>query len=330
MNYTLHNIADINKDNDGFFSIYRFTEDVRNSMDNDFGKTIANTVISGSEIRFVINSGKALLKIIYEGEEMYSPKVYMNFGTFQGAWIWKDSVTLKNGLNEIEVWYPENIDTLLEISANKKYIFSPRVVRILLPNGIRLGGVQGDIRNPKPEELPSRSIVFYGSSITHGSNSLNVHSSYASICGRLLNTDVINKGMPGSCYLENKMVDFVFSHTADAFVAELGTNCYSKEKHKWFVERVENVIDAHKRLCCDKPLLLIDMFRYENEPDCVKAVKDIVSATKNKKIAYISGCEILDDVRYYSSDLVHPNVDGHILIAQKVSQAIMKEKMLYA
>ncbi len=115
MNYTLHNIADINKDNDGFFSSYRFTEDVRNSMDNDFGKTIANTVISGSEIRFVINSGKALLKIIYEGEEMYSPKVYMNFGTFQGAWIWKDSVTLKNGLNEIEVWYPENIDTLLEI-----------------------------------------------------------------------------------------------------------------------------------------------------------------------------------------------------------------------
>ena len=58
MNYILHNIAEKTKESDGSFKLFRFPENVRNSLDSDFGKNIANTVISSSEIRFVINSGK--------------------------------------------------------------------------------------------------------------------------------------------------------------------------------------------------------------------------------------------------------------------------------
>ncbi len=106
------------------------------------------------------------------------------------------------------------------------------------------------------------------------------------------------------------------------FVIELGTNCYARTNHDWFVQRVENVLNTHNRICPQKPLLLIDMFRVNNEADCSRVVKENISEKALNNEYYISGHDILDAPKLYASDLVHPSIEGHQLIAQSLSEII--------
>ncbi len=324
MNYILHNVENVKTDENGYKLLSRLPEDVRLSLATDSGKNTASFSPSGCELRFVLEGEKAIVKLFCQGNEDYFPKMHLYFGDYQSGWENLDSITLHKGINELEIKYPQNIDRLVEFYEKEGGAFSPKVVRIsgFRSTTVRVIDVDGDIRKPTVDELPKKKILFYGSSITHGSLSMNINSCFSAIVGRNVGADIINKGLAGSCYLEDGMIDFVFNYDTDMFVVELGTNCYSNDKDEWFRDRVDAVMKKHEEICPDKPLVLIDILRPWPVEKCYESVRDIIGKYNNKNVIYVNGFDILPGHKYYTTDMCHPTMDSHYLIAKKLISVI--------
>ncbi len=319
-NYQLHNVETVDILENGYASFCRLPEDVRCALVTEMGKNISAYAFSGCEIRFVLEGDKAVIKLWVQSDIDYLPRLYLYFGDFQSGWRYLEPITLHKGINEIEVSYPENFNTLMNIHKQNGGSFSPKVIRISgLYSSVKMIGIDGDIRKPSKEELPNKKIIFYGSSITHGSLSLNINTCYSAIIGRNVNADIINKGLAGSCFLEDEMVDFVLKYDSDIVSVELGTNCYRDEKKEWFKERVEALLNKHKEISPEKPLVLIDLFRAAPTNGCSEIVQKAISEYNNKNVTYINGYDILPGAEYYSADLIHPTTDSHYLIAKKLT-----------
>lgn len=325
MNYTLHNVAQTITKPDGSQKIVRLPEDIIKKLETASGRDAAAYAPFSCEIRFILKGEKAVLKLVYEGDEEYAPTIYMYLGNFQSGWLWLSPIKLKNGINEIEVEYPNNMDWLKRIAKENNCGFSPEVIRISgLSSETSILGIEGDIRSPEKSELPDKTVMFYGSSITHGSLSQNMNSCYASLTARKLGADIVNKALAGSCFLEKEMIDYVLGYDADLFVIELGTNCYNEENDDWFARRVKNVLETHERLCPEKTLFLIDIFRAYNTITCRETVRRCIKEKEYSNVIYIDGYEILPGEIYYAADMVHPSLDSHFLMAEKITEIIKK------
>ncbi len=57
--------------------------------------------------------------------------------------------------------------------------------------------------------MPSKTMLAYGSSIKHGARSVTHTNSYAEEAARILGTDIMNKGVGGSCRFESESADFL-------------------------------------------------------------------------------------------------------------------------
>ncbi len=325
MNYILHNVDHTVTRSDGSEKIVRLPENVRLKLETASGRDASAYSPFSCEIRFVLLGERAVLKLAYEGDEKYAPTIYMYLGDFQSGWLWLAPITLKKGVNEIEIKYPDNMKRIRKIARENNCSFSPEVIRISgLSPDTGIIGIEGDIRCPEKSELPDKTVMFYGSSITHGSLSQNINSCYASLVARKLGVDIVNKALSGSCFLEKAMVEYVLGYDADFFVIELGTNCYSEEKDDWFAERVRNVLETHESLCPEKPLFLIDIFRSCNTASCRETVRRCIKEKDYSNVNYIDGYKILPGETYYAADMIHPSLDSHFLIAEKISEKIKK------
>lgn len=69
----------------------------------------------------------------------------------------------------------------------------------------------GDIAPPVKAQTPSKTLLCYGSSITHSSNSIDASHTWASLIAHSLNMDLRNLGMAGSCAIEPEVINYIAS-----------------------------------------------------------------------------------------------------------------------
>ncbi len=321
-----HNVENLLKTEHGY-GVSRLPEEILPALSahtQDMAKTP-----SGCEIRFVVEGEKATLKFFYDGsdgEDIYAPRLYLYYGNFQGGWRWLDPYTVQNGYNEVVVEVPKNIQKLREIAKQRGDGFSPDVMRLSgMSSRLHFIGIEG-ARPPKKEELPQSRAFFYGSSITHGSLSQNINTCFAALTARKLNIDYFNKGLAGSCYLEDGVLEYIFSQEVDFFVTEVGTNCFEitaeKDTSGWFEERIEKLLALRRKLAPDKPLFIIDELKFHAAHKvCSQIVKKRIEKENDPLITYIDGHTLLtEDGR--SADLLHPSTDGQFGIAENLSKII--------
>lgn len=329
-NFEIHNIEELIKNDDGSVSWIRVPSSVYDKMETEQGKRMCMGS-TGVELRFVMESDSVTLRMRTKGGKGL---FHVYRGSIQGGW--EDHEVDKIVTNNIEDYIikkSENIAVLKRISKDFDQPFSPEVVRVVFDRGgFEILDIIGDVRSPQKEELPKKTLLAYGSSITHGSNSIDISHSWVSVIAYNLKMDCINLGMAGSCRMEPEIVDYIASEGEkekwDVAILELGINVLDWDKEK-IIQRVDNTLIQIAGRNLEKPIYVISPFYsfddYKKEGKAEKwrmLIEQEVKKLNYSNVTYINGLDLLCDMSLISADEVHPNIYGVAQIAERITKIV--------
>lgn len=333
-NILFHNVAEIINNDDGSISWKRVPTSVHNEMEAKG----ANSVVynsTGVELRFVLKGKSAILRMSKYEKNDVSSCFHIYRGAIQGGWTDHEiGKIIHDEPKDFLIERSSNIENLKVISQKCKYNWDPEVIRIIFDRGrYKIYNIIGDIEPPKYEQCPKKTILAYGSSITHGSNSIDMSHSWVSILAHNLNMDQRNLGMAGSCALEPKMAEYIANEGKngkwDIACFEFGINVLGWNNEK-IAKRVTNFVTQTAVKNPLKPIFVISPFCHcgeflsedKNAEKWRVITEKCIKEMNFSNVFYINGFDILDDMCYISADEVHPNIYGVQRIAEKMTQII--------
>ena len=234
---------------------------------------------------------------------------------------------------KVQIERPKNLKNLDPTKACK-HVFSPDVVRVLLPNAeVQFMGIEAEgLRPPHENEVPQVRLLACGTSITQGACATVPHLSYVSVASRELGADVLNLGMSGSFHAEPELADYVASRDDwDVATIEISVNMVSCFTVDEFRGRVRYFINTVAQAHPGKPVVCITLFPYFNDLCHVDAadadktkqfrsvLREELKQSDCKNLYLIEGNDILDTIEGLSEDLIHPNDFGMIRMGQNLA-----------
>lgn len=334
-NIEVHNIGKIREGAEpGSFRWYRVPEEVYEAMESEQGKLMCRGS-TGVELRFVMKSDTVTLRMRAIEEEKGVLGVFHVYrGSIQGGW--EDHEVNKNVRTEYAdfvIKKSDNLEMLRKIAREFDQPFDPAVVRVIFDLGTyEIADIIGDVEPPRSEQLPRKTLLAYGSSITHGSNSIDTSHSWVSLLAHNLKVDCLNMGMAGSCRMEPAVVEHIAQQGIDGkwdiAVLELGINVLGWKKER-ILERVTHTLQEIAGRNPEKPVYVISPFyshhdyRRQSEPETWRTlIEQVVNELQYSNVTYINGLEVLGDMSLISADEVHPNIYGMAQIAQRLTEII--------
>lgn len=331
-----HNVAELITNEDGSVSWRRVPQNVYDALERDQGRRMAGSA-TGVELRFVLKGDKAVIRMcVEEGRGLF--RVYR--GGIQGGWMDHevDKLVLTKP-HDFVIEKSANLPRLKVMTEKSGYDWDCEVIRVIFDRGrFKIFDIEGDIVPPAPEQCPKRTLLAYGSSITHGSNALDMSHAWVSVVAHNLNVDANNLGMAGSCALEPEMADYIASEGEkgnwDLATLELGINVLSWEEPK-ILDRVENIIRQVAGRNPKKPIFVISPFYHcgddfddnKHGDKWRRLIEQVVNKLNYPNVTYINGLDIIDNMSFISADQVHPNIYGVQQIADRITKRI-KEVVL--
>ena len=336
-NFEIHNIAELIHNEDKSVSWKRFPSDVHCALEGN----LADTVVYGStgvELRFVIKGESATVRMSTFAN---NPKSFSTFHVYRGGIQggWDDHEVHRHVTGEAQdfvIKRSSNMDKLKKMSEKMGYEWDPEVVRIIFDRGrFKIHDVIGDVAPPTPEQCPKKTLLAYGSSITHGSKSIDASHAWVSVLAHNLKVDARNLGMAGSCLLEPAVAEYIAAEGEkgywDLATLEIGINAIRWEEEK-IISRTENLLRQVAGRNADKPIFVISPFYncgddYNEEKKAGGArwrriVGEITAKLNYPNVTYINGLDVLGDMSYMSADEVHPNIYGVQKIADVLTEKI--------
>lgn len=283
---------------------------------------------AGCEIRGMLkDDGEAKVILQVLGDNSTPPVV----GVYHGCFC-AQTIAIGEDPTEVLIKPPANADLLDRITKERDLPFDWRLVRVQLPNihAVRILSIEGNLSYPKPGSTPAKTLLSYGSSITHGACAIAPTGTYPAQCARRLGYDHINLGFGGAAHMEKVMAEHIASR-ADWNVGtfEMGINVrtWPLEKFRATVKIfVETIVSARP----DTHLFFIDL--YTNNCDFMdtptagvgfrEAVQDIVGKYDDTYVHHVDGRSILTDPTGLRTDLVHPADDGMIEMGANLAAVI--------
>ena len=313
-NIEIHNVADMFDGGDGI-KMTRVPKSVYDKLER--GQNSAEDC-TGVELRFVMKSGKVTLKMRSRKEGITST-FHVFYGGIQGGWSDHEvNRVLSTETREFVIEKNSEQKLLEDMTKEGNFPFSPSVVRIVFDRGyIELVDVIGDVEPPRAEMLPKKTLLCYGSSITHGSNAICYSNTWASDLAQKLGVGCRNLGLSGSCLMEKEMVDYIANEKWDIATLELGINALDWDDNEKIRSRVDYTVWTVAEKNPDKPIFVISPF-YTREDFEGKTsaqnwrniISEVVEKRNYKNVKYISGTELIDNVSLISADFVHPSIYG--------------------
>lgn len=314
-NIDFHNVEEMEKCDKGYI-LWRVPKSLRMHLP-ELSAERASRYNTGVELRFKMKSDK--VKVILRAEPIEEAQVaYIYHGAFQGGWMNSSKVILQED-TEIEIEKPANIEALRKISTEHGLGFDPAVVRIVMPYGLNYYvGVEGEVKPPAETEVPDKTYLAYGSSITHGSLGLASPFSYVFRISQMLHCDYINMGYAGLARLEAEMAEYLCARKDwDFATLELGINMLSDEfSVELFESRVKRFVEI--MAADDRPVFVTDIYGFNDKwQDKAGKYREIVRKYASDKLIYVSGLELLNNPAFVSQDMVHPTAEGQLHIADR-------------
>ena len=311
-----HNVEDIVPYEDGYM-LWRFPSSLRSKLNENLRDDIAR-FNTGMELRFRIKSdGVTLLLRSLPGKEAQVAHIY--YGSFQGGWE-QSSRVIGRGVTRIHIPAPSNLEELRTLSEAYQLPFSPDVVRVLLPYGTCVYlGCEGDVEPPHAGDLPQKTYLAYGSSITHGSLALDTPHTYAFRIAQMMGVDYLNKGCAGTAHAEPAMAEYIVARPDWDFCSvELGINMLTSFEPKEFEERIDRFTAI---LAQDpRPVFATSIFGFNgNNQQRGQLYRDIVRKYAKPRLIYLDGLDLLNHPAFIAQDMVHPSAEGHAQIALRWS-----------
>ena len=326
-NILFHNVEELEATDKGYV-MWRVPKYVRDGL-NEKAKTDTTRCCSGVELRFKMKSDTATITLssIQSGEATVA---YIYYGSIQGGW--SDSSRVVLGENtKLQINKPENMDYLKEMTREHNLPFDPEVVRVVLPYGrILYVGVEGDIEPPSKADMPSKTYLAYGSSITHGSLALAQPYTYPFRLAQKLGCDYINLGMPGTAHMEAAMAEYILSRKDwDFATVEMGINMVPMENPELFEERIDKfteILSKEQRTICATSVYAFGRPWQQEMGDIYRAI--VEKYAKERLPYFTNGLNILDNKAYISQDMVHPSLEGMEQIVNNWYQILKQESVI--
>lgn len=287
-----------------------------------------NSFATGVELRFTMPDGATdlLLRAVPQ-EECATAHIF--FGSFQGGWNYS-SKNIGADTTRIHIEYPPKLATLRRLTAEKQLPFAPEVVRVVLPYvPVAFVGVEGRVALPAPDQLPRKTYLAYGSSITHGSLCLIQPDSYVFRTAQALGTDYLNLGFAGNALMEEEMAKYIVSRKDWDFASvEMGINT-TERPEQFPLDVFEATIDRFTAILAadPRPIFATSFFGYlDEDTDRTMKMRKIVSRYAGERLIFTDGLQLLDNPLYVSADGTHPDVRGQEQVARRWSR-IMREAL---
>ncbi|NDJ10727.1 MAG: hypothetical protein EBY17_05975 [Acidobacteriia bacterium] len=137
---------------------------------------------------------------------------------------------------------------------------TPREFMVYLPlrnqvSSLEIGVIKGSTITAAPARAAGRkSIVFYGTSITHGIGASRAGMTHVAMLGRRFDREVINLGFSGNGRMEPEVVKFVAELDPAVFVLDCLPNMNAKQVAERIVPGVKLLREAHPQT----PILLVE------------------------------------------------------------------------
>ncbi len=333
-NIEVFNVSEITESEDGNgFTTHRFPSSVEAVL-SDQGKRM-NVGTTGVELRFKMIGDTVKIHLVADVDEGAVLSAHLYRGSILSGW--RDfSQTLFGGEGTVLTVEKAKKDNFLkEVERDGAFPFSSDVVRIVFNGGkIKLIDVEGEVEPPKREDLPRRTYLAYGSSITHGSLSLNLSSSFVSLVGEHFGTDVRNLGLAGSALMEKEVADFIADEGKagkwDFCTLCMGINCLARSENEirecvgYMIERVAKA-NPDKHVFCISPMFSEADMRNSPAPKLWrKIVKEAVKEANSDFVHYVNGLDLIGAPRWLSGDLTHPSPRGVREITKNLIGAMEK------
>ena len=313
-NIEIHNVAHIYNAEEGIKTL-RVPMNVYEKLES--GKMAAEDS-TGVELRFVMSGDKVTLRMRSCKEEVTST-FHVFRGSIQGGWADHEiNRVLSTETRDFVIEKSEDQKLLDAMTKEGNFPFSSSVVRVVFDRGyIELVDVIGDVEPPKAEMMPKKTLLCYGSSITHGSNAISYSNSWASQLARKLGMDCRNLGLSGSCLMEKEMIDYIANEKWDAATLELGMNTLCWEDNEKIRSRVDYTVSTIAEKNSGKPIFVISPFYTredfegkKNAENWREIISSVVENRNYKNVKYISGTELIDNISLIAADFVHPSIYG--------------------
>ena len=315
-NVMYHNIDDIMRTNQGI-RLLRFNNEVLNSI-NPHARFMARAACN-SEIRFCTPARTCFVSLMAEWQDASVVVYYGDYVVFSDV-IKKDVIT------KLTLSVPEGIEGLYD-EFFENNVFKAGVWRIHLSNSIvtvcDIDTMNEPVRIPNESELPKKTMLSYGSSISHGAGAIYNPLSYVNTLARLLKTDCMAKGVGGACFTEKIIAnDFKNRGDWDFGLFELGINMIDRFSVDEFKNRFEYFADAV--YSTGKKAIFLTIFpcfrfyRADEYADKIVSFNDIIrkkceSLDKNR-VLLVEGADVLTDTEMLTSDGIHPSTEGHAMM----------------
>ncbi len=322
-NIEFHNVEEILPFEDGW-KLHRVPAAVRAQCNE--GLQNSSLYGTGVELRFVLLGDHADVRLrtipIAEGQ-----MAFVYYGSIQGGWQ-QSSFVINERETIIRITRPDNLEQLRQISAEAHLPFSPEVVRLVLPYGNNVFlGVEGDVMPPKPDMLPKKTLLSYGSSITHGSLALIAPYAYPFRIAQKLGMDTLNKGFAGTCHCERAMAEWFCSRKDwHAMTLEMGINMMGMADAE-FERRIDEftaIMAADGRPVFATSLFHFNGDHYGADQDRGQRFRDIVRKYAEPRLHFVDGLELLERPDYITQDMVHPSLEGIAQITDRWTEIIRR------
>jgi lysophospholipase L1-like esterase len=333
-NALLHNVAELVEGvADAGARIQRVPEAVRTQLEEPARARTQNP--DGCEIRFVLKGPEAEITLSAE-EPGTTARLF--FGPFDARQEW----AIRSEATTIRVAVPQDQRERMGVLPPRQTAnlpFSPAVCRLVFHNRgiVLLHDIQGDIRPPTPQELPRKTILGYGTSITHGAAATQCHLTWLAQTAWRLGTDVVNLGVGGACRAEPAFGDYIAERTDwDLAILSLSVNMIGggfsigefRERTGYLIRRIAA---AHP----EKPVVCVSIYPYfgdfkpELQPTAKaapnefrEALRSVVAELALDNLYYVDGPSILTDLGGLTADMIHPSDLGMITMGENMARRV--------
>ncbi len=285
---------------------------------------------SSIEIRFVAKSDTI---DVYLGALDNDGYVRISNGDFDHSTVYlpKDEITCITLEKHPRLWEFNDLPEGRRFSKNVwRIMFLKRFTAVFA----HVDGKGMEVRPPVESEVPSKTMLTYGSSISFGAGTGPMSAmTHLQLLARKLDIQVMNKSMPGSCFTEYSFGDYLSNVEADFYYYELGGNMRAKFSIEEFSKRAIHIVSETRRKHPRKPIILLTVYPLlKNLPgEDHEYIGSIVEgydkclaelARNDENIHLIDSSYILNDRRFMSFDGIHPSGYGNIFMAERLYDKI--------
>ena len=299
-------------------AMQRFPDYARESVNRDVAD-----ICRSVEIRFYLEEDKTYLDSgkVYLLARSGPGEAVVFYGDYQSI----DVIELPAGvITPVPVRWP---DTLANMPAGR---FPNRVCRIFINSRTAVNYVGREwfpCRPPRAEEKPEKTLVCYGSSITHGGVARSNCNCYTQLAARMLGMDALNLGLSGSCNASAPMADFIANEVrGDAFFLELGANMWGSVSPDEYERRVRYLLQTVAQAHPDKPVLAMALYPWhavmERDSAYAQKLHKVIAELNLSNLHEVHGWDLLPDCTGLAVDALHPSDWGHLVIAQNLAQTV--------